>query len=72
MRQSNDEYRNGKLVPIDEVHKAYGFDTKEAFDAAHESAIEGTGAEWPELIEGYSYQSNSSGSGIVDHGHHGE
>lgn len=51
-------------VPEEDVHEAYGFDS-EADMAKHEG-------EWPELVEGYSYQSNATGSGIVFHDLNGE
>lgn len=46
-------------IPEDEVHEAYGFDTREAFEAF---ALTG---EQPDLIDGYHYQANASGTGIV-------
>ena len=51
-------------IPEEEVYEAYGFDT-DADMAKHEG-------EWPELVEGYSYQSNATGSGIVAHDLNGE
>lgn len=52
------------LTPItdDDLPEAYGFDTLEEFQAAEE----------PDLVEGYSYQSNATGSGIVAHDLNGE
>jgi hypothetical protein len=52
-------------VPEDELHEAYGFDSKEEFDAAVAAADSGEG-EYPELIDGRTYQSNCSGTGVVD------
>ena len=49
-------------IPDDEVPEAYGFDTLEELQAAEE----------PDLVEGYSYQSNATGSGIVQHDLNGE
>lgn len=46
------------------MYEAYGFDT-DADMAKHEG-------EWPDLVEGYSYQSNATGSGIVAHDLNGE
>lgn len=51
-------------IPAEDVHEAYGFDT-EADMGKHEG-------EWPDLIEGYSCQSNATGSGIVFHDLNGE
>ena len=47
-----------------ELPEAYGFDSQAELDAAVESG------EWPDLIEGYEFQSNASGTGIVDVGHY--
>ena len=53
-------------VPDEEIHEAYGFDTREEFDAAVE-----TDPDSLELTDGYSYQANSGGgSGIVNHGYY--
>jgi hypothetical protein len=51
-----------ETIPEDEVHETYGFDTREEM-LAHEG-------EWPELIEGYHYQANFSGTGIVSVSHY--
>jgi hypothetical protein len=72
-------------IEPEDVPEAYGFDgwdsagikteetyspetAKERFEAAMEAADE-TG-EYPELLEGYTYQSNVTGTGIVAVGHH--
>ena len=54
------------LTPItdDDLPEAYGFDTLEELLAAP--------AEERDLVEGYSYQSNATGSGIVEHDLNGE
>ena len=68
-------------IPVDELPEAYGFDgwdsagertetvySPETAKARFEARIEAARAgkrEYPELIEGYHYQSNSSGTGIV-------
>lgn len=52
-------------IDEDELFEAYGFESKEEFDEAVEQA-EKCGSDWPELIDGYTYQSNASGTGIVD------
>jgi hypothetical protein len=49
-------------IPDDEIPEAYGFNTLEELQAAEE----------PDLVEGYSYQSNATGSGIVAHDLNGE
>lgn len=56
-------------TPIDqsEVPEAYGFENQEALDAAVACAKDG---DYPELVEGYELQSNSTGTGIVDVGHY--
>ncbi len=56
-------------ISPDEVHEAYGFDS----DAELQQAValaEATG-DYPELVEGYAYQPNAVGTGIVDVGHYG-
>lgn len=50
-------------IEVGELWQAYGFDTPEAFEAAIAQARES--GDWPDLIEGYQYQSNSTGTGIV-------
>ena len=52
-----------ETVPDDEVHEAYDM-TEAEFEAACERARDGKG-EWPDLADGYSYQSDFSGTGIV-------
>ena len=47
-----------------EVPEAYGFNTQAELDAVVEAG------EYPDLIEGYRYQSNSTGTGIVNVGHY--
>ena len=51
------------LKPIDqgEVHEAYGFDTPADFHAA----LEGGESDQVALVEGYHYQPNATGTGIV-------
>ena len=49
-------------IPEEDMPEAYGFDTLEELQAAEE----------PDLVEGYSYQSNATGSGIVQHDLNGE
>ena len=49
-------------IPEEDMPEAYGFDTLEELQAA----------EWPDLAEGYSYQSNATGTGIVAHDLNGE
>jgi hypothetical protein len=51
-------------VPEDELYEAYGFNSNEELQKAEADE------EWPELAEGYSYQANASGTGVVYHGHH--
>ena len=46
-------------IPADEVAEAYGFPDQAALDAAIAAGAE------PELVEGYQYQSNATGTGIV-------
>lgn len=55
-----------EMKPIDacEVPEAYGFASQDELDAA---VADG---EWPDLVEGYEYQSNVTGTGIVDVGHY--
>jgi len=51
-------------IPDDEVREAYGFDTQEAMGKARED-------DNPiELIEGYEYQANCTGTGIVNVDHY--
>ena len=69
-------------IPADEVHEAYGFDTDEELAAAaskadrRENESPGTYGEQrgedqtPSLAEGYEYQSNATGTGIVWVGYH--
>lgn len=52
-------------VAPDDLWMAYGFDSPEEYDAAVMEAKE-SGHDWPDLAEGYTYQSNASGTGIVD------
>ena len=47
-----------------EVPEAYGFDTQEELSAVVEAG------EYPDLLEGYQYQSNATGTGIVEVGHY--
>ena len=68
-------------IPADEVPEAYGFDTDEELAAAASKAVRrenespgtyGTYGEdqTPNLAEGYEYQSNATGTGIVWVGYH--
>ncbi len=55
------------LKPIhpSEVHEAYGFASRDEMDLKMRIAKE-SGQDWcPELIEGYRYQGNGTGTGIV-------
>ena len=51
-------------VPADELYEAYGFDNEEDFRKVQESDLV------PDLAEGYSYQANFTGTGIVNHGYY--
>lgn len=58
------------LPPIAEadIHEAYGFygdNAAEEYAEALREARQGTG-DWPELGEGYAYQPNATGTGIVE------
>jgi hypothetical protein len=55
-------------IPQDEVHEAYGFDSDADMLECDRQCREGW-REYPDLIEGYTYQSNFSGTGIVATGH---
>ncbi len=55
------------VVPADEIGEAYGFNSQAEFEARDTSKDDSM-----ELREGYSYQSNSTGSGIVSHDLNGE
>ena len=50
-------------IPVEELPEAYGFDSQAELDKAAETARE-TG-DYPDLIEGYQYQANSTDTGIV-------
>ena len=50
-----------ETVPDYELHEAYGFDTKEELQAHAEDQDKPD----PELVEGYHYQANATGTGIV-------
>lgn len=59
-------------IPESEVPEAYGFYGEHAaLELRHavEHADAGAG-EYPELVDGYEYQSNASGTGIVNVGHY--
>jgi hypothetical protein len=45
-------------ISEDRVHEAYGLNSQAELDAADKETVE--------LIEGYEYQSNATGTGIVD------
>jgi hypothetical protein len=51
-------------VPADELHEAYGIDDQAEFDRMVADARDGL-REWPELSDEYTYQSNSTDTGIV-------
>jgi len=53
-------------IPESEVYEAYGFETQADFEARFDDDL----YEWSELAEGYRYQSNCTGTGIVSIGHH--
>ncbi len=58
-------------VAPEDIHEAYGFDTKEELNVAVANAE--SGDEYPDLIEGYSHMPNSGGTtGIVSHDLNGE
>ena len=58
-------------VPESELYEAFGFDNQADYDAKIAELRAETGdVEWPELIEGYRYQSNFTGTGIVSVGHY--
>jgi len=62
-----------ELPPIDksELYEAYGFDSQEEYEIANKAYAanvrdgEGKAFDWPELAEGYAYQPNATGTGIV-------
>ena len=53
-------------IPPSELPEAYGYDTQEELDAAYAADPDN----FVELAEGYCYQSNFTGTGIVDEGHY--
>lgn len=56
-----------RTIDPSEVPEAFGYEGEDAqarLDADLREARDGRG-EWPDLIDGYEYQSNSSGTGIV-------
>ena len=53
-------------VALDDVHEAYGFDTQAELDDARRANPDGG----PELAEGYQYQTNATGTGIVNSGYY--
>lgn len=56
-------------IPQEEVHEAYGFDSDADMVKCDTECREGS-REYPDLIEGYSYQDNASDTGIVATGHY--
>ena len=60
-------------IPESELYEAFGFDNRKDYDEEIHTlqiVLEETGnVDWPELIEGYRYQSNFTGIGIVSVGH---
>lgn len=64
----NDEILNP--IAADDLPDAYGFDNQTDLDAALATAKETE--QWPELAEGYEYQDNATGTGIVAHDLNGE
>ena len=57
-------------IPEEELYEAYGFDSQEDFKKAADKASENE--EYLDLVEGYRYQPNSSGTGIVSTDLNGE
>ena len=53
-------------IPPSELPEAYGYDTQEELDAACAAAPDSC----VDLVEGYCYQSNFTGTGIVNEGHY--
>jgi hypothetical protein len=57
-----------------EVWEAYGYNSEEEYAAVCDRIMaeeaDGVYPEWPGLAEGYEYQSNFTGTGIVDVGHY--
>lgn len=60
-------YDEAHPIEPNEVYEAYGFDSDAEFRRAIADAEEF--GEWPELSEGYTHQSNATGTGIVWHGY---
>jgi hypothetical protein len=60
-------YDEMEPIPASELYEAYGFDTEEEYK---ESVRRTDEEDIPDLIEGYSYQANATGTGIVNHGHY--
>jgi hypothetical protein len=58
------------VVSAEELHEAYDMTAEEFHKLTHAERNE-TG-NWPDLAEGFSYQSNSTGTGIVSHDLNGE
>ena len=59
------------VVSPEDIHEAYGFDNREEFDRVVARCDRGE-INHPELSEGYSYQSNATGTGVVMHDLNGE
>jgi len=54
-------------IDVDDIHEAYDM-SKDEFEAKSHAERNEDG-DWPDLVEGYEYQSNATGSGIVNVGH---
>ena len=54
-------------IEENEMYEAFGFDNEEDYQAALVHMGKG---EYPDLQEGYTFQSNCTGTGIVHHGYH--
>ncbi len=60
-----------KTINADEMWEAYGFDNEAAYqERVTQLANPYNDGEYPDLSEGYQYQSNSSGTGIVNVGYY--
>ena len=54
-------------IEENEMYEAFGFDNEEDYQAA---LVNLEGGEYPDLQEGYSFQGNRTGTGIVNHGYY--
>jgi hypothetical protein len=64
-----DESPTIDATDVPEAYGVYGDDAERKLRQAVELAEAGDG-EYPELVEGYEFQSNATGTGIVDVGHY--